>query len=573
MSIATQITRLNNNIEAMKTTKQQIKDAMNNDFEIIANEQIESYDTLIENGLELYKDCIPSEVTNQATEISVTDAMKYSRNKLQLFGNTEQASYTGKNILEGIELGDINFNTGVISSSTNSWRSLNYIEYDTSFTYYFSINSELSTVTINLRFYNKDYEYIGYSTLKGSGSNFGITKTTSVIDDTPKYFKFRTTLTNISSADEDIMISTSSDTTYEPYVGGVPAPNPDYPQDIHVVTGNNTIGVTGKNLFNINGTVVPGTSPLNKYNNGFILTKASNRTIKFELDTEAPAGTYTISYDTINYVHTGTGNAFFVSLQDAQNNNIVNNVILNDTGATITVPDGFKRLYFFISNSQGDEATITIDNVQLEEGSTATPYKPYYHQDYTVNLGSMELCKIGNYQDYLYKENGNWYIKKLIDKDILTDTDNWAINTSSATYIVYARTKATLLANLTDGYCNYFIVTTKASGITNIGNVIRCGPGTGNMYYVVVQLADYPNLNTLNNWLSWLENHNIVFYGVLRTPTTTQITDTTLISQLDAIYEHLQLTKGINNITVTPGDLAPYIKLSYKNYESNLTNE
>jgi hypothetical protein len=71
----------------------------------------------------------------------------------------------------------------------------------------------------------------------------------------------------------------------------------------------------------------------------------------------------------------------------------------------------------------------------------------------------------------------------------------------------------------------------------------------------------------------YLAENNITIYYVIQEAVVTQITDTTLISQLDAIYEHLQLQKGINNITVTPGDLAPYMKLSYKNYESNLTNE
>ena len=39
---------------------------------------------------------------------------------------------------------------------------------------------------------------------------------------------------------KNVMVSTSSDTTYEPYTNGA-SPNPDYPQDIHVVTGDNTI--------------------------------------------------------------------------------------------------------------------------------------------------------------------------------------------------------------------------------------------------------------------------------------------------------------------------------------------
>ena len=43
----------------------------------------------------------------------------------------------------------------------------------------------------------------------------------------------------------------STATDYEPYCGGQPSPNPDYPQEIKVVTGNNLIKHVGKNLLNI----------------------------------------------------------------------------------------------------------------------------------------------------------------------------------------------------------------------------------------------------------------------------------------------------------------------------------
>ena len=43
--------------------------------------------------------------------------------------------------------------------------------------------------------------------------------------------------------------------------------------------------------------------------------------------------------------------------------------------------------------------------------------------DYPINLGSIELCKIGDYQDYLYKENGSWYKYTKINKTILDGTE------------------------------------------------------------------------------------------------------------------------------------------------------
>ena len=53
------------------------------------------------------------------------------------------------------------------------------------------------------------------------------------------------------------MITTDTSATYddyEPYVGGIPSPNPDYPQEIKSVV-NPVVKVCGKNLFSITNSV------------------------------------------------------------------------------------------------------------------------------------------------------------------------------------------------------------------------------------------------------------------------------------------------------------------------------
>ena len=60
---------------------------------------------------------------------------------------------------------------------------------------------------------------------------------------------------------------------------------------------------------------------------------------------------------------------------------------------------------------------------------------------------------------------------------------------------------------------------------------------------------------TFNNWLS---THNTIVYYVLATPTTTEITDTELINQLESI----ELIEGINNIS-SNGNLPIIMNLHY----------
>ena len=55
-----------------------------------------------------------------------------------------------------------------------------------------------------------------------------------------------------------------------------------------------------------------------------------------------------------------------------------------------------------------------------------TTYEAYNGITYPINLPSgMELCKIGTYQDYFYKENDKWYLHKEIGKVVLNGSENY----------------------------------------------------------------------------------------------------------------------------------------------------
>lgn len=60
--------------------------------------------------------------------------------------------------------------------------------------------------------------------------------------------------------------------------------------------------------------------------------------------------------------------------------------------------------------------------VQIEKGSEATTYEPHQGKEFPLDLGSIELCKIGDYQDYIFKENNKWYKHKVIGKIVFDGT-------------------------------------------------------------------------------------------------------------------------------------------------------
>ncbi len=66
-------------------------------------------------------------------------------------------------------------------------------------------------------------------------------------------------------------------------------------------------------------------------------------------------------------------------------------------------------------------------------------------QSYAVNLGSLELCKINNCRDYIYKSGGDWYVHKAIGK--ISSYNGEAITTD------YISTTGILTNGATVYYC------------------------------------------------------------------------------------------------------------------------
>lgn len=331
-------------------------------------------------------------------------------------------------------------------------------------------------------------------------------------------------------------------------------PTPEAPQDIQVVSGDNTIKVEGKNLFDINS------CPILEYafydGNGNPVSWAGTCGIReyIKLDENS---TYAIKYN-------GSNN-FLICFYDE--NKTYLSQLTKTSGGNFTMPSTAKYIRFGI--------TTVIANVewcQIEKGSTATTYEPYQSQSYPVNLGDMELCKIGTYQDYIYESNGNWFKKENIGKVVLNGSEgNWTswyniLNNNIGFYntmnniIAKGNDESSINGN---AYCDKFSEATTRVSIYD-GSVEKmkiCG-GTGNAYLAIglakTKLNDYSTKElAIASFKSWLSNNNTTLYYVLATPTTTEITDSTLINQLNNLEKAYSYDEQ-TNISQVNNDL-PFI--------------
>ena len=139
---------------------------------------------------------------------------------------------------------------------------------------------------------------------------------------------------------------------------------------------------------------------------------------------------------------------------------------------------------------------------------------------YPYGTTPIELCKIGNYQDYFYKDSGKWYLHKEIGKVVLNGSeDNWQEN---------AGTRGAFQVTLSNVYYPNNSAKLSISGYFNSSNgaMVFQDDNTISTFSnnrIYIHYSNYQN--NLAGFKTWLSTHNVVVYYVLATPVNTALED------------------------------------------------
>ena len=320
-------------------------------------------------------------------------------------------------------------------------------------------------------------------------------------------------------------------TTYSPYFTPIELCNINNNKDRIFKT-------TGKNLYNIQD-LVKG-----RLDNGVIgyesgTTDLTLNTDSFSFTTNANYRGVTSGYIEVkpqtDYVYSQgtqfTGLTFVTACYDK------NKTYLG--AATYNGIDNYSRKFTMLANTKyfriniqlTSSGTTTITNPQLEENNQATSYEPY-----SIN---------------------EWYIEKKIGKFVLDGT-NYRFNSfgynnrgpiliSEAKAVTYS-TQVSYLTHFTFKNSVYY------DAQDEIGYCSRNNNGG-----IFIRFGSASEVNTQTKANTWLSNNKPILYSALATPTYTKITNNELIGQLESI----QLLEGINNISISSGNLSSPISLSY----------
>ena len=610
-------------------------------------------------------------------------------------GDTSQQTYTGKNLLKleaptASQAGGLTIipdaTTGTITFSgtnTGTYPWLNGLVNTTlpAGTYTFSINTALP-YSLTVRFYNENSQFPTSATITAGQTKATATTTYAIAKLGMVYSVSTTGVTIPSTTIYPQLESGSTATAFEPYVGGTASPNPDYPQDVKVVTGEQTVTVTGRNRANVPqeysftrdthafhlkagryyvscGEIIKGgqsqpaigitgnnfylyentlnhifdlreDKDITVYSNGWNWNNSSvTSTVKnlifsetrleslndyqpygkqeYELnlgknlfnkndlhiykgyisgagvlsqvETDLSTGqdrfiyvecepntTYTV---TKPLQHTTGNNRFALGTQSVLN--ISSGQQLSDswsggdgtttTTHTVTTSNDAHYLIIFIGKATdrtnpGGEIQDILDGLQIEKGATATEYAPYFEP--------IELCKIGDYQDYFYKNGNDWYKHEAIKK-VTLPTSGYTRWTTDSTACMYYKNGELSNALFQNGAITAVIenlpVRPQVSNMTEYYNTYA----QTNKYGFVLKTAT-PGIMVQNkdcaalaDFHTWIAANPVVVRYVLATPIDTKITNEAVIEQLNALGNANSYRDTTYITTASDGENLPVI--------------
>lgn len=185
-------------------------------------------------------------------------------------------------------------------------------------------------------------------------------------------------------------------TEYEPYTGGKPAPNPEYPQEI-VSIDNPTVNLYGKNLLDadlmINEQFVKNTD------GSYTLTKNGTSNLRFSkrATCNLPKGAYILSVDSV----TGTDNTVRIVFTHPGGVE-KSHAVTADIPKLVIAEDTITRFAAYIPSDMADGSYNIINGLMLEYASSATDYesyKPAKSIALNYSLPGIPVSSGGNYTD------------------------------------------------------------------------------------------------------------------------------------------------------------------------------
>ena len=454
-SQGTELSVIQGKIES-KVWQQDIDDAtdtLSNQYSILEQTvdnismTVGSHETILNDAM-----LAPKIEGNGTSVVEVTNALGNSIDNLKFYGKTTQTTIAGNQLANLPDVAAMTSNgvvwscsngvvtaTGTTTGLSSTAGTLEYSILGKIGTFYVSGNT--SNVTV-------------YCAVTKAGSTKWYRNTSFTLDGTETqalvYVQINSTGVTVNETVYPMVNVGTSALPWEPYVGGVPSPNPDYPQSLNSIGIDGSIDyrVCGKNLlpypYSVTDTLTQSGITFTVLEDGGISlsgTATAEAYFNFAHRTQSPLwlpnGTYTYSF---------SGNSVDKIKGNVQYDNGGTTVTLANFGSSgkVTFNNDMDR---FVGILLSVKSGVNVDGVivypMLESGTTATEYEPYVgSQILSVatpdGLHGIPVYSGGNRTD----ANGQQWICDEIDlkrgvyvqrimKYTLTGTESWKISSNT----------------------------------------------------------------------------------------------------------------------------------------------
>lgn len=335
-------------------------------------------------------------ITGTGTNITLDNTSEAIFNKIDLLGNTEQQTIEGINKFnkdgnlstlqaannqaqitktnEQISFVTTGQNAAGFYITSNIWH--NYVDnFDSTKTYTISADVTLSA-SAQLKFGVESNAT--FQTYSGKQRISNTTNASSINAAIVVYLYNNTIGTQVTVENIQIEEGTTAH-DFVPYVGSMTSPNPNYPQDIHVVSGDNEITICGKNIFDDSNV----TNLWSDYNTQKIINQNGSNLHRYEC---SQGDTFTIQ---ATFESASGQGAILIQFFDKDGNSLGRHAYSNSTSLTLTRTAPANTSYAYMGRYLVAPATI-----QIKRSSQGTTYEPYEGQTFPLYLGVENLAQI-----------------------------------------------------------------------------------------------------------------------------------------------------------------------------------
>ena len=371
------------------------------------------------------------------------------------------------------------------------------------------------------------------------------------------YVVYTNNQTTLANALATIQIEKGSQaTSYAPYQG----------RDYEIDLGDDTLLLPDGTVTNagVSGVFDKNTIAVSR-------TSANSNTSFIRVNLEKPvtihAGdTFTLyaeNYQTIGTTDAG-GAYMSIRMATSSQDDSTTDVFLGSANASTTITATADKTYtrFVVRTA----SSLSPSNILIK------PKLIINGQDKSIELSGLGDDGAGGYlyQDYIYKDGTDWKLHKEIGKAVFDASEDevWIRSGNTTTYSFVAALSGfyQYLAVPNSGakdlsLCDYFIYNNSIKNTIGAFSIYNNQEGLGRDMAISLDANAVADITAAR---AWIAAHPISVYGVLATPTDTEITNAALLAQLNNLKAGGTLA-GINNIAIMPavGNETGTLKIQY----------